>query len=161
MEPSPENRRKYSRYETDARVEFRIPYDFAAEVDFKITEEVIEGRDRVYVGHSRDISVRGLSFHSSKHLEPGDLLWMDLHLPKSKEVVFMRGEVCWCRPVEAPLEGKPLYQAGVQIATVDGLDVEQTVYFDKTYGVVWSELLERVLGGFAKINRKKTPPAAA
>jgi Tfp pilus assembly protein PilZ len=156
MEQSVENKRKYPRYETDAKIEFRVPYDFAAEVDFKITEEMIEGRDRTYIGFSKNISVHGLSFESPKRLEMGDLLWMDLHLPKSDQVVFMQGEVCWCRAIESSMEDKPKFQAGIQIAKVDGLDVEQTVYFDKTYGVVWSELLERVLGGFAKISRKKS-----
>ena len=156
MEHSTENKRKYARYETDAKVEFRVPYDFRAEVDFKITEEVIEGRDHTYIGYSKNISVHGLSFESPKRLEMGDLLWLDLHLPKSDQVVFMQGEVCWCKPLDSAMEGKPRFQAGIQIAKVDGLDVEQTVYFDKTYGVVWSELLERVLGGFAKITRKKS-----
>ena len=155
MEQPVENKRKYNRYETDAKIEFRVPYDFKAEVDFKITEEMIEGRERTYVGFSRNISVHGLSFESPKHLEMGDLLWMDLHLPKSDKIVFMQGEVCWCKPIETSMEGKSKFQTGVQIAKVDGLDVEQTVYFDKTYGVEWSELLERVLGGFAKISRKK------
>jgi Tfp pilus assembly protein PilZ len=150
-----ENKRRYPRYETDARLQFRVPYDFKAEVDFKITEEMIEGRDSTYIGFSKNISVHGLSFECSKRLEMGDLLWLDLHLPKSDQVVFMQGEVCWCKPLESSMEGQSRFQAGVQIAKVDGLDVEQTVYFDKTYGVVWSELLERVLGGFAKINRNK------
>ncbi len=156
MEQSVDNKRKYSRYETDAKIEFRVPYDFTAEVDFKITEEMIEGRDLTYIGFSKNISVHGLSFESPKRLEIGDLLWMDLHLPKSDQVVFMQGEVCWCRSLENSMEGNSKFQAGIQIAKVDGLDVEQTVYFDKTYGVVWSELLERVLGGFAKISRKKS-----
>jgi Tfp pilus assembly protein PilZ len=156
MQQSVDNKRKYSRYDTDAKMEFRIPYDFLAEVDFKITEEMIEGRDRTYLGFSKNISVHGLSFESPKRLEIGDLLWIDLHLPKSDQVVFMQGEVCWCKSIETSMEDKSKFQAGVQIAKVDGLDVEQTVYFDKTYGVVWSELLERVLGGIAKISRKKS-----
>lgn len=156
MEQQPvENKRKYLRYETDAKVQFRIPYDFKAEVDFKISEEMMEGRERTYVGFSKDISVCGLSFKSPKHLESGDLLWLDLHLPKSDKMIFMQGEVCWCRSLESSAEDGPRFQAGIKIAKVDGLDVEGTVYFDKTYGVVWSELLERVLGGFAKINRNK------
>jgi hypothetical protein len=156
MQQSVDNKRKYSRYDTDVKMEFRIPYDFLAEVDFKITEEMIEGRDRTYIGFSKNISVHGLSFESPKRLEIGDLLWIDLHLPKSDQVVFMQGEVCWCKSIETSMEDKSKFQAGVQIAKVDGLDVEQTVYFDKTYGVVWSELLERVLGGIAKISRKKS-----
>jgi Tfp pilus assembly protein PilZ len=155
MQEPVDNKRKYSRYDTDVKVSFRVPYDFSAEVDFKITEEMIEGRDRTYIGFSKNISVHGLSFESPKRLEIGDLLWIDLHLPKSDKVVFMQGEVCWCKSIESSMEDKSKFQAGVQIAKVDGLDVEQTVYFDKTYGVVWSELLERVLGGIAKICRKK------
>jgi Tfp pilus assembly protein PilZ len=155
MEQSVVNKRKHERYETDVRLDFRMPYDFAATVDFKISDEVIEGREKVYEGLSKDISVQGLAFETHKHLEIGDLLWIELHLPKSKEVVFMRGEVCWCRRAEEQPDDKAAFLAGISINTVDGMDVEQTVYFDKTYGVQWSELLERVLGGFSKINRKK------
>ncbi len=150
------NQRRHKRYETDARLEFRIQYDFKAEVDFKIDEEVMEGREHQYNGFSRDISVHGLSFETPKTLEPGELLWIDMHLPKSREVIFMQGEVCWCQPANPPPEGKPVFQVGVEIAKVNGVDVEQTIYFDKAYGVVWSELLEKVLGTFARINRKKS-----
>ncbi len=150
------NKRKFARYDTDAKLEFRVPYDFKAEVDFKINEEVVEGREYNYTGLSRNISVHGLAFDTPKRLELGDYLWIDLHIPKSKDVVFMQGEVCWCCPVEVPLEGGPAFQAGIYITKVDGVDVEQTVYFDKSYGVQWSELLERVLGGFAKNNRKQS-----
>ncbi len=156
MDQAIDNRRKYQRYETDTRIEFRVPYDFEAEVDFRITEEIMEGRERTYAGFSRDISIRGISFRSPKRLDPGDLLWMDFHLPKSDQVVFLRGEVCWCQALEVGIDAKAGFLAGVKINTVDGHDVDETVYFDKAYGVVWSELLERVLGGFAKLNRKKT-----
>ena len=155
MEKPVDNRRKYPRYDTDVKVEFRVPYDLKTEVDFKITEEMMEGRENTYIGFSKNISVHGLSFESPKRLDPGDLLWIDLHLPKSGHVVFMQGEVCWCQSMGSSMDDKPRFQAGIQITKVDGLDVEQTVYFDKTYGVFWSELLERVLGGVAKTCRKK------
>ncbi|MFH0753128.1 MAG: PilZ domain-containing protein [Candidatus Omnitrophota bacterium] len=151
-----DNKRKFPRYETDAKIHFRIPYDFKAEVDFKIDEEVAEGREKNYIGFSSNISVQGLAFETVKRLECGDFLWIDLHIPKSKNIVFMQGEVCWCCPVAVPMDGKPAFHVGVRITKVDGVDVDQTVYFDKSYGVQWSELLERVLGGFCKVSRKKS-----
>ncbi|MEI8013050.1 MAG: PilZ domain-containing protein [Candidatus Omnitrophota bacterium] len=148
------NKRRNSRYVTNAKVEFRIEYDFRAEVSFKIDEEILDGREQRYSGYSRDISVQGLSFETAKALEPGDILWIDLHLPNSQEVFSMHGEVCWCRPSGLFPEDKCRFQAGVEILRVNGVEVAKTIYFDKTYNVIWSELLEKVLGTFARINRK-------
>jgi hypothetical protein len=49
------------------------------------------------------------------------------------------------------------FVTGVEIRKVDGVDIEQTVYFDEQYGVTWSHLLERVLGNFAKAQKKSKP----
>ncbi len=148
------DKRKSCRYATDATLKFRIAYDFSVKVSFKVDEEIQEGREQDYTGFSKDISVCGLSFETAKALEPGDVLWIDLQLPNSEDVFSMKGEVCWCRSIGVFPDNKPCFRAGIEISEINGVDVEQTVYFDKAYNVAWSELLERVLGTFAKINRK-------
>ncbi|MBF0618570.1 MAG: PilZ domain-containing protein [Candidatus Omnitrophica bacterium] len=148
-----EQNRKHQRYETDVKVAFHVPYDFRTELGFKVGPEA--GPGLKYLGFSKNISVQGLCFESNKELKSGDLLWLELHLPKQKEVIYMQGEVRWCHLVEANGVTPKIFLTGVDVTKVDGADIEQTVYYDQKYKVDWSELLERVLGGFAKLNRKK------
>jgi hypothetical protein len=147
--------RKYPRFETDAKVSFRAPYDFRAEVDFKLQRESASAHDHPYIGFSKDISVNGLCFESPKELKTGDRLWIELHLPKSNGIIYMEGEVRWSKPVSVAQGSPSQYLTGVVVGKVDGSQVEDTVYFDEQYKVMWSQLLESVLGGFAKLHRNK------
>ncbi len=148
--------RKFPRFDTDVRVSFKVAYDFRTEVDFQVHQEKEQGQDRTYIGFSKNISVNGLCFESAKELKPGDYLWMEMHLPKQESLIYMEGEVRWSSLLAVSPNTPRQYIAGVLIKKVDGVEVDDTVYFDETYKVSWSHLLERVLGGFAKLNRK--PP---
>lgn len=146
--------RKYPRFETDVKVSFRIPYDFRAEVDFKLKQEAASAHDHPYIGFSKNISVNGLCFESPKELKSGDPLWIELHLPKSDGIIYMEGEVCWSRLIPDTSASVAQYLTGVVVGKVDGSPVDDTVYFDEQYKVMWSRLLDRVLGGFAKLHRR-------
>lgn len=148
--------RKFPRFETDVRVHFVLPYDFRTEVDFEVHSETKDGHPHKYVGFSKNISAHGLCFESNKEIASGAELWIELHLPDSHEIIYMRGQVCWSQVSVATPEAPKTYLTGVRVGVVDGVDVEQTVYFDQKYHVLWSELLERVLGGFAKARRHGT-----
>jgi|GEM_PF-430392 len=143
--------RKHGRYSTDVKVHFQIPYDFRAEVDITMTEQVVPQK---FIGFSKNISTYGLCFESAREVRPGETLWMELHLPDSKDTVFMRGVARWSRENETVPHSIKSYSTGVEVSAVDELEVEKTVYFDVKYGVYWSELLERVLGGFSRIYKK-------
>jgi len=152
----PQNR-KHPRFETDIKVHFQLPYDFRTEVDFSVDVESKHGQPNKYVGFTKNISVQGLCFQSNKRLNPGDALWLELHLPSTSEIIYMQGETRWCQLVAASPETVKSFVTGVEIQKVDGVDIEQTVYFDEKYGVTWSQLLERVLGNFAKAQKKSKP----
>jgi hypothetical protein len=146
--------RKYARYETDIKVHFQLPYDFRTEVDFSVENETKQGHPNKYVGFTKNISVQGVCFESNKRLNPCELLWLELHLPSTEQVIYMQGEVRWSQLVSASPETVKSFVTGVEVKKVDGVDIEQTVYFDEKYGVTWSQLLERVLGDFAKVQKK-------
>jgi hypothetical protein len=150
-------KRKYPRFDTDIKVHFQLPYDFRTEVDFSVDADAKHGALNRYVGFSKNISVQGLCFESNKRLNPGDALWLELHLPSSNEIIFMQGVARWCQLSSASPETVKSFVTGVEVHKVDGIDIEQTVYFDEQYGVTWSHLLERVLGNFAKAQKKSKP----
>ena len=148
---SDQNKRKHSRYETDIKVLFHVPYDFRTEVDFALTDNQPAEK---YTGISRNLSAYGLCFETNKELRIEDRLWLEFHLPDTKEVIYMQGIVRWCQTSAVVPEMPKTYMVGVEINIVDGVDVEQTIYYDQKYAVFWSELLERVLGSFSKYYRK-------
>lgn len=148
---STQEQRKHQRFDTDAKVHFHVPYDLRTEVDFSLTENPPLEK---HIGFSKNISAYGLCFEANKDLKIGDLLWLELHLPDSKVVIHMQGVVRWCQLKPGTPETSAMYLVGVEVRKVDGVDVEQTIYYDQKYGVVWSELLERVLGSYAQLHKK-------
>jgi hypothetical protein len=149
--------RKFPRFGTDVKVSFKVAYDFRTEVDFKVKDEKEPGQEQTYIGFSKNISVNGLCFESAKQLKTGDYLWMELHLPKHGNMIYMEGEVRWSSLVQVSPTSPRQYISGILVKKVDGVEIDDTVYFDEEYKVTWSHLLERVLGGFAKLSRKASP----
>ncbi|MBF0594057.1 MAG: NUDIX domain-containing protein [Candidatus Omnitrophica bacterium] len=144
--------RKHLRYETDVKVKFYVPYDFKTEVDFSLAEKITAEK---YIGYSKNISVFGLCIESNKELKVGDHLWLELHMPDSPEIVYMQGITRWVQLSVVTPESPKMFLLGIEVDVVDGVDVEKTVYYDQKYGVFWSELLERILGSFAQLHKKK------
>ncbi len=153
--PKKPDLRKLPRYVTDVKVNFVLPFEIRAEVDFGMEQGGKEGHVHKYVGFSRNISAQGLCFESNVEVPPGTALWLELHLPDTEKIIYMHGEVRWTQLVTVTPQTPKAFLTGVQIRIVDGIEVEQTVYFDQKYHVMWSELLEHVLGGFAKAHKKK------
>jgi hypothetical protein len=147
--------RKYPRFDTDIRISFSLPYDFRTKIGFKVDSDHDATQKNVYSGFSKNISVNGLCFESSKELSPGDKLWIEMHIPNNPEVVYLEGEARWSRLISVVPNAPHVYATGLIVHKVDGAPVDDTVYFDDTYKVMWSQLLERVLGSFARQNRKK------
>lgn len=147
--------RKHPRFATDVKVSFSVTYDFKTEVDFQIEREKKAGEAHTYLGFTRNISAEGVCFESPKKLKSGDFLWIELHLPAHNQIIYMEGQVRWSKLSEVSPNAPHQYATGVRILKVDGKEVDKTIYFDEAYKVTWSELLERVLGSFAKLNRNK------
>jgi len=162
MKDKEENKRKFKRYSTEIEVYF----DFAYELETKIKFEFIDkdkSVSKLYQAISRNISVEGLSLVSHKKVKPGDKLHMELYLPNTKNPIHMTGEVKWCRNAPSSyeqygLQGKKnqnIYQAGVQLVSVNNEPVPDSVHFDKEYEVNWSVVLESVFGNYKMLMGEK------
>ena len=149
-------KRKYERYDTEVKIYFHVSFDIKTVVKF-----VVIGKDKKtaqlkkYPAVSKNVSVEGLCFVAAKNLEKGDILYLEVFLPKQKNPILMEGEVRWSL-ASATAKGK--FDTGVRIATIDGRTVADTIYQDDTYHIAWSAVLESVFGNFRRFAEKRLKP---
>lgn len=146
-------RRKYERYETELEILFRVKYCLQTKVSFSLLKPKVSSEER-YEGFTRNISVEGLRFFSSIKLNAGDLLYLELFLPKQKRPICMTGRVRWSRQLFKVISRSVVYDTGVKLATIGSKKIAPTIHFEKKYGVYWSILLESIFGSFKKLVRK-------
>ena len=153
MPKSPANdHRKNSRYETEVKVYFHFPYELQTKVDYQIkAKEQQGGSSPLYTGISRNVSAEGICFNSSQQLTKNDHLIIELHLPGDNANVMMEGKVRWCLKSK---DGKG-FDTGVQLVIVNGKSIAESIYFDETYQIEWSALLEAVLGKFRILSQDR------
>ena len=146
MTDQPSNKRQYERYETEAKVYFKVSYNINTLVKFKLLDKI---RQRIapqsYSAISKNVSAQGLCFLSDKDLKPGDALLMEVYLPGGNIRVMMEGEVRWCQK-DADHPNK--FDTGVKLLSVNGQDVDSSIHKDPSYNVVWSVVLESILGNY-------------
>lgn len=148
-------RRKYSRYNTELEVYFRVKYDITTKVKFRILKNSREGRvTHKYSGLCKNVSAQGLEFVSGKKLRKGDILLLDVYEPVVKHPVKMEGKVCWSRRLPAKTKEKYIFYTGVILLSVMGKPVADSIHFDKEYNVMWSAALESLFGSFAAMVKR-------
>jgi hypothetical protein len=102
-----------------------------------------------YPAISKNVSLEGLGFVASKPLSEGDLLILELYLPHERNPIHMEGKVCWSKPAEVEIQSSKLrFETGVQLIKIEGQTVPETIYFDKEYKILWSKVLDSILGGY-------------
>ena len=144
---SPE-KRKFERYDTEIKIYFQVSFNIKTVVKF-----IVVGKDKKkthpkkHLALSKNVSAEGLCFSSVKKLEKGDVLYIEIYLPKQKRPILMEGEVRWSRPVAGT---KNKFDTGVHVATVSGKSVSDSIFHDEKNRVVWSAVLESVFGNFRK-----------
>jgi len=157
MDKFKKERRKYNRYDMEAKVYFYVDYDLGTKVEYKI----INRRDRGAaakkgIGLSKNFNVRGMRFSSDKKLAKGDALLIHICLPKHHKPIAMEGKVRWSREIIPAPAVRYKFDTGVKLVAVEDKPVTKTIHFDKEYGVPWSIVLESVFGGFKDIARGKS-----
>ena len=143
--------RKHVRYNTDMEVYFRVKYDIKTRVKFKI---IRGGEEHKYSGLCKNVSVEGLCFVSNKKLNKGNLLLIEVYEPIIKMPVIMEAKVCWCKKLTSDKKNKQSFATGVQIVSVNGESVPDSIHIDKEYKVAWSVVLESLFGDFVAMIRK-------
>ena len=138
-------KRKFCRYDTDAKVQFYVTFDIHTRVEFQIIgDKPTRKYVRKYSGISKNVNPEGLAFRSGKRLHKGDRLVLFVRVPTAKKSIRMDGEVRWCKKAA----GGRRYDTGVRLMEVEGTSVERSVVIDPRYKVAWSIVLESVFGNF-------------
>lgn len=148
-------RRKYERYDTEAKIYFHVNFDIKTKVKFQLLDKDIErALSKKYSALSRNISAEGLRFSSDKKLKKGNSLYLELYLPKQKKPIPMTGEVRWSRAALGGAKKKYGFDSGVKLITISGRSVSSSIYYDKDHKVVWSVVLDSVFGNFRRLMRR-------
>ena len=159
MDDKTSNNRQYDRYETEAKIFFRVSYSINTIIKFKLLDKIRNKiASRSYSAMSKNVSAQGVCFTSDKKLNVGDKLLMEVQLPGGNIGVMMEGEVRWCREDS---DDPQRLNTGVKLFTVNGQDVDSSIHKDPAYNVVWSVVLESILGNYRifaqQRNHLKTP----
>jgi len=155
MSQKEHERRRYPRYDTEVKIYFQVTYDIRTKVKYQIISEDGKVKAEKHSAISQNVSAEGLCFRSTHQSSIGDTLQIEVYLPKRKEPVFMSGEVRWSRELpECPDDGHN-YDTGVKIFAVGSKPVHDSIYFDEENKVVWSVVLDSILGNFRKIIQSK------
>jgi len=157
------NKRKYKRYNTEAKIYFDFSYDLETKVEFElIDDKKKEKSKKKYLAVSLNISAEGLCFVSHKSVKVGGLLYMEVYLPSAAEPIHMKGKVEWCDAVSGSTtyalddqRNKQMYHIGVILSFVEGDPVADSIHFDKEYRVNWSVVLESVFGSYKMLMGEK------
>ena len=146
--------RRHDRYDTDVKVHFYVPYELKTKINFQFKKpQPDESLNKRFPGISKNISAGGICFVSSQKLENGDYILIDIYLPGIVKPIPMEGEVRWSKVNEEGLQ----FYSGVQLTKVYDKPVEQSIYFDQEHQVIWSNVLDQVLGSFATLHKKMYP----
>ena len=157
-------KRKFKRYNTDVEVYFDFIYDLQTKVEFELIDRKGENISREkHSAISRNISVGGLCFASSKKVKQDDLLHLEVYLPGAKDPVCMKGHVEWCKPVPPSyeerileeMEGHRVFEIGVRLLCVNKDSVDESIHHDAAYDVDWSIVLESVFGSYRALMEGK------
>lgn len=156
MDYEGKNKRKYKRYNTEAKIYFDFSYDLETKVEFELIEDKKKEKSRKkHLAVSRNISAEGLCFVSHKFVKEEDLLYMEVYLPNVVEPIHMNGKVKWCDAVSGSSmhvlddkKNKQMYHIGVILSFVEGDSVSDSIHFDEEYGVNWSVVLESIFGSY-------------
>ena len=142
-------KRKYDRYETDVKIDFYVSFDVRTKIDFRVKDpqQGIPSPQK-YSAISKNVSVEGLSFTSSKKLDKDDILWLDVFIPTDRQPIRMEGMVRWCQEIPTKKGQDKTFESGVKLITVDGNSVEKSIVADPVNHIVWSIVLESVFGKF-------------
>ena len=164
MADQSKEKRKFKRYNTDVEIYFDFIYDLETKVEFELIDK--EGKKTLsdkYSAVSRNVSVGGLCFASSKRVKQGDLLHLEVYLPSAKEPIDMQGRVEWCKPVPPSyeerileeMEGHRVFEVGVRLISVKEESVDESIHHDAAYDVDWSVVLESIFGNYRMLMEGK------
>ncbi len=150
-----EDKRKYQRYDSELSVYFNVNYDLKTKVVFWLFKKGKDDRSlpRLFAV-SQNVSAQGLCFRSEHKLRKNTPLFLEVYIPKKEDPVLMTGCVRWSRPLSDKDGKEEKFCTGIELSTVHEKKVHPTIYFDETYKVIWSNVLESIFGSYREAAQK-------
>jgi len=155
MSKQSDERRKFERYDTEVKIYFDVKYDLKTKVKFQFIDKIKHKiMSRKYSALSKNVSAEGLCFISGQQLKKDDTLHIEVYLPGQRDPIHMEGTVEWSKSASY-LKVKDRFETGVRLKKVNGKDVTSSVYRDEEHHLVWSVVLESILGSFKIFAQKR------
>ena len=158
MNPKPPEQRKFERYSTEVEVLFQVAYPLRTKMNFQIIDqESGELHTSKYSAVSKNVGIEGFGFTTNFRLSQGEHIFLEVFIEEKKDPVPMEGQVRWTRQCFPSTDKERRFDTGVKIISVKGQPVSETFLRDENNEVVWSGVLEAVLGDFkGNVKIKKT-----
>ena len=152
--------RTYERFDKKAKAFLYFNYDFTSKIDFLDAAEMESDPANKYPACSKNVSAEGLCFTSFKKLKAGETVRLAMYLKEDVPPIEMEGEVKWSQVVHPGFDDEEekdvLFDTGIRLLSVEGKPVPDSIYYDDTYHVIWSNALESILGSCKKtMNERK------
>ena len=145
----PQEKRQFERFDKQIKINFEFFYDATTKVKYQVVDQ--DNSVEKYEGISKNICATGLCFTSDQKLKEGQTLHLEVYLPRAQSPIHMDGQVRWCDLSQSNKEKFPRFDTGVRLMSVEGQPVDNSVHFDETYHVMWSNVLESIFGTFRKL----------
>jgi len=111
----------------EKRKYFRWPAE--VEIKFKLKGDGVQHPDIGNFGAlSKNLSVEGICFVSENKLVPGNVLRLELSLPRQKDLVYLEGEVRWSVPMQK-IDQKGMFETGIKLFTVRKQDSSRFIQY--------------------------------
>lgn len=150
-------KRDHKRFESKDRISLKFQYAIESSLDISpLSPKKKEGKRAFskYSAQAKNVSAEGICFHSRKKLDKGKILDLKLFFPDSDKFVHMQGQVRWSA-VSSNEKGAQGYDTGVLLTTIEERPVHGSVHFDEGYHLYWSDVLEAIMEGFKKNQKKR------
>ena len=152
----PPEKRKYERYDTEIKLYFDLAFDVETKVKYQLLDKDHKKvLSRKYPALSKNVSAEGICFYSQHKLNKNDQLFLEVYIPKKEKPIPMIGEVRWSQPFSKEDKEEHRFYTGIKLLKVYDKIVAPTIYFDQTYQVIWSVVLESIFGTFRQIAQGK------
>lgn len=157
MTAHPQEKRKYERFATDAKVYFSVTYAVDATMKFQLLDKNTSepASNDKHIARGRDISLEGFSFTSDQQLHKGDRLSLEVYLSQKKEPIRLEGEVRWSERVYPDKKYEDKFNTGLKLITVEGKSVLESIHYDEANRVTWSAVLDYVFGSYRHLVQKQ------
>jgi hypothetical protein len=121
-------------------------YDFHAQVDIRSART--QGKPETLKCHGvcKNISAEGLCFVSEKKLKRGERLDLEFYVSDRNPPIRMQGNVQWSKKASGSRPARFRFDTGLRLITIEGKAVRDSIHFDETYELYWSDVLELISG---------------